>query len=102
MASLTRFLAKRLKLTVNATKSAVAHPWERKFPGYSMSWHKAPRLWIAPTRYQRLENRIREVLKGASGRSLSNTIAKLNPGLRGWAAYFKLTETKQALEELDG
>ena len=102
MASLTRFLAERLKLTVNTTKSAVAKPWERKFLGYSLTWHKAPRLRIAPASYQRLENRIREVLKGASGRSLSNTIAELNPVLRGWAAYFKLTETKRALDETDG
>ncbi|MGM3932442.1 reverse transcriptase domain-containing protein, partial [Salmonella sp. NW378] len=34
MASLTRFLAARLKLTVNVAKSAVAYPWERKFLGY--------------------------------------------------------------------
>lgn len=102
MANLTRFLAQRLKLTVNTAKSAVAAPWQRKFLGYSMSWHQAPRLRIAPTSYQRLENRIREVLKGARGRSLSGTITELNPVLRGWAAYFKLTETKRALEELDG
>ena len=31
MASLTRFLGQRLKLTVNAAKSAVDRPWRRKF-----------------------------------------------------------------------
>ena len=102
MASMTRFLADKLKLTVNAAKSAVARPWERKFLGYSLTWHKAPRLRIAPTSYQRLENRVREVLKGTRGRSLTATISELNPLLRGWMAYFRLTETKTALEELDG
>lgn len=102
MASLTRFLATRLKLTVNVAKSAVAHPWERKVLGYSMSWHQRPRLRIAPASYQRLERRVREVLRGARGRSLTYTIDELNPLLRGWAAYFKLTETKTALEEFDG
>jgi RNA-directed DNA polymerase len=102
MASLTRFLALRLKLTVNVAKSAVAGPWERKFLGYSMTWHKAPRLRIAPASYQRLEKRIREVLKGARGRNLTYTIQELNPLLRGWAAYFKLTETTTALADLDG
>ena len=43
-----------------------------------------------------------DVLKGARGRSLTYTIVELNPVLRGWAAYFKLTETKQALEDTDG
>ncbi|NMG46455.1 group II intron reverse transcriptase/maturase [Aromatoleum toluvorans] len=102
LASITRFLSGRLKLTVNEAKSAVARPWERKFLGYSVSWHKAPKLRIAPTSLQRLEDKVREVLQGARGRSLSNTIGALNPVLRGWAAYFKLTETKRALEEIDG
>jgi group II intron reverse transcriptase/maturase len=101
-ASITRFLADTLKLTVNAAKSAVARPWERKFLGYSMTWHKAPRLRMAPTSRKRLEDKIREVLQGARGRKLTQAIAELNPILRGWAAYFKLTETKKALEEIDG
>jgi RNA-directed DNA polymerase len=102
MASITRFLADTLKLTVNASKSAVARPWERKFLGYGLTWHKAPRLRIAPASMKRLEDRIRAVLKGSRGRSLPHTIEELNPVLRGWAAYFKLTQTKSVLEELDG
>ena len=102
MASITRFLADRLKLTVNAAKSAEEQPWKRKFLGYSLTWHKAPKLRIAPTSLKRQEDKIRGVLKGARGRSLTKVIAELNPILRGWAAYYKLTETKQALEEMDG
>lgn len=102
MASITRFLADTLKLTVNAAKSAVASPWQRKFLGYSLTWHKAPKLKIAPASLKRLEDKIREVLKSARGRSLTTVITELNPPLRGWMAYSKLTETKKALEELDG
>jgi RNA-directed DNA polymerase len=102
MASITRFLADTLKLTVNATKSAVARPWKRKFLGYSVTWHKTPKLKIAPTSLKRLEDKIREVLQGARGRNLTAVITQLNPILRGWMAYFKLTETKKVLEELDG
>ena len=102
MASMTQFLADKLKLTVNAAKSAVARPWKRKFLGYSLTWHKAPRLRIAPASIKRLEDHIRVVLKGSRGRNLPHTIEELNPVLRGWAAYFKLTQSKGALEELDG
>ena len=42
------------------------------------------------------------LLRGARGRSLGTTIQTLNPLLRGWAAYFKLAETKRTLEERDG
>ena len=102
LASLTRFVSERLKLKVNAAKSAVAQPWQRKFLGYSMTWHRQPKLRIAPPSLDRLENRVRELLRGARGRSLNQTIEHLNPLLRGWSAYFKLTQAQQALERLDG
>lgn len=102
LGGITQFLSERLKLTVNEAKSAVARPWERKFLGYSLTRHKAPKLRIAPASLQRLEDKVREVLKGARGRSVRATIEDLNPVLRGWAAYFKLTETKRALEDIDG
>jgi len=102
MASITRFLADTLKLTVNVAKSAVACPWVRKFLGYSLTWHKAPKLRIAPTSLKRLEDKVRDVLKGARGRSLAKVIIALNPILRGWMAYFRLTEPKRVVEELDG
>ena len=102
MASITRFLADTLKLTVNVAKSAVARPWERKFLGYSLTWHKAPKLKIAAPSLRRLEDKIREVLQGARGRSLRKVIDQLNPILRGWMAYFTMTETRNVLEGLDG
>jgi len=102
LASITRFLADTLKLTVNTAKSAVARPWVRKFLGYSLTWHQVPKLRIAPTSLKRLEDKVREVLKGARGRSLAKVVIALNPILRGWMAYFRLTQTKRAVEALDG
>ncbi len=102
MASITRFLADTLQLTVNVTKSAVAHPWQRKFLGYSLTRHQAPRLRIAAASRQRLEDNVRKVLQGARGRSLTTVITELNPILRGWMVYFHLTDSKRVLEELDG
>ena len=102
LASITQFLEERLKLNVNAAKSAVARPWARKFLGYSLTVHKSPKLRIAPASIDRLKAKVGEVFRRGRGCSMGTTIVKLNPILRGWAAYFKLTETKQALEDLDG
>ena len=102
LASITRFLEERLKLNVNAAKSAVDRPWNRKFLGYSLTAHKAPKLRIAPTSIERLKAKVGEVFRRGCGCSLGKTIVALNPILRGWAAYFKLTETKRVLEDLDG
>ena len=99
---LTEFLDERLKLKVNHAKSAVARPWQRKFLGYSMTWHKEPKLRIAAPSLRKLTDKVNDLLRGARGRSLGTTIQTLNPVLRGWAAYFKLTETQRALEERDG
>ncbi len=100
--SLTGFLAERLKLTVNAGKSAVARPWQRKFLGYSLTGHQTPKLRIATPSIERLTEKVNVLLRGARGHSLGATIQTLNPLLRGWAAYFKLTQTKRTLEERDG
>ncbi len=100
--SLTWFLEERLKLKVNQAKSAVAHPWQRKFLGYSLTWHSKPKLRIARQSLGKLTEKVRALLRGDRGRSVLTTLQTLNPVLRGWAAYFKLTETKRALEEMDG
>lgn len=100
--SLTGFLQERLKLKVNQAKSAVAQPWRRKFLGYSVTWHSKPKLRIARQSLGKLTEKVRALLRGGQGRSVLSTLRTLNPVLRGWAAYFKLTETKRALEEMDG
>jgi len=102
MQAVTAYLGAILKLKINASKSAVARPWERKFLGYGMTWHKKPKLKIATQSRERLTEKIRKTLREARGGSLKRAIERLNPVLRGWVAYFRLTEVKGVLEELDG
>lgn len=101
MASLTRFLERQLKLTVNAAKSAVARPWERKFLGYTMTWHKRPRLKVAEASVTRLKGNLREMFRRGRGRKLARLVEDLTPKLRGWVNYFRLAEVKNVFEELD-
>jgi RNA-directed DNA polymerase len=102
MTAITAFLEQRLKLKVNAAKSAVARPWQRKFLGYSMTWHQKPKLKIAPQSRERFAEKIRKTLRTVRGQSLQQVIEQLHPQLRGWVAYFRLAEVKGVLEELDG
>src|SRR5208337_2034068 len=80
------FLEQRLKLKVNAAKSAVARPWQRKFLGYSMTWHKKPKLKIAHQSRERFAEKVRKTLREARGGSLKQAVERLNPVLRGWVA----------------
>ena len=102
LADITDFLSNELKLQVNADKSAVARPWERKFLGYSFTRHKESREKIAAQSVNRFKDKIREMTTGHCSRSVSDTINALAPVLRGWISYFRLTRVKGVLEELDG
>lgn len=102
MAGVERFLNQRLKLTLNREKSRVARPWVCDYLGYGMSWHQQPRLRVATMSLGRLHDRLRDLLRGARGHKMANVIERINPVLRGWAGYFKLSQSKRPLEEIDG
>ena len=102
MVSVERFLSQRLKLVLNREKSRVAGAWMCDYLGYGMSWHKQPRLRVATMSLSRLRDRLRGLLRGARGRKMASVIKRVNPVLRGWAGYFKLSQSKRPLEELDG
>jgi RNA-directed DNA polymerase len=101
-ASLTRFLAKRLRLRVNEKKSAVDRPWSRKFLGYSMTFHKQPRLKPAEEAVRRFKEKVRVVLRTTRGQRIKKVVEALTPLLRGWSTYFQLAEVKDIFEVLDG
>lgn len=101
MESMKGFLANRLKLTVNEAKSAVARPWERKFLGYSVTAQQSSKVRIAKQSIQRLMDAVRQLSIEGRGRSLPQTIEKLNPVLRGWMNYFSLSQSRRPIEELD-
>src|SRR5512140_3539247 len=69
MASVTKFLAKKLKLKVNEAKSAVALPEERKFLGFTISNDGSERR-IAPKALDTFEDRIRKITCRTRGISL--------------------------------
>jgi RNA-directed DNA polymerase len=102
MTEMTQFLEKELRLKVNREKSACARPWQRKFLGYSMTAQKPTRVRIASESLKRLREQVRERLRTARGRRLDRTIQSLNRLLQGWMSYFRLSEVKTTLREVDG
>lgn len=100
--SVTGWLEKKLKLKVNATKSDVGRPWERKFLGYSVTNHIKAKLRIAPQSVKRFKAKVKMLMRKGRGRNLGRFIREdLNPLLRGWINYFGAAETKGILDELD-
>ena len=101
MASIERFLTRRLKLRVNKAKSAVARPSERKFLGFSFTSGTQPRRRIAPQALARLQSRVRELTRRTRGRSLAQIVKELSGYLIGWRGYFGFCETPSVLRDLD-
>ncbi len=99
--SLEKFLSERLRLKVNRTKSAVARPWERKFLGYSVTVHRVPKLKVSAQSVKRLKDKLRPMLRAGRGRSLARVCRELGVVLRGWVAYYRLSDVKAAFEALD-
>lgn len=100
--SITFYLWKRLRLTVNEGKSAVERPWKREFLGYSMTPERKPKLKVSPSAEKRIKGHLREMMRKGRGRRLSAVIGEVTLFLRGWLGYFRLSQVKRVFEELDG
>ena len=101
MSSLERFLGKRLRLRVNREKSAVVRPGDWKFLGYRTLGEQEPRLMPQPQSVERRKRELKELFRRGRGWSLDRTIRELNPILRGWGNYYRLSEVEAVFSDLD-
>jgi RNA-directed DNA polymerase len=101
MISISAFITRRLKLTVNQSKSAVARPVVRKFLGFSFTVGQPPKRRIAPQALARFKARIRRLTQRTRGVSLPQMAEQLATYLTGWRGYFDYCETRSVLRDLD-
>jgi RNA-directed DNA polymerase len=101
MANIEQFIAKRLKLKVNAAKSAVARPWERKFLGFTFTANRQPKRRIAPKALARFTQKVRELTRRTRGISVETMVEQLSSYLRGWRGYFGFCQTPTVLRDLN-
>ena len=101
MASVCKFLTKKLRLKVNESKSAVARPDERKFLGFRLTTGAEPERLISPQALQRFQARVRELTSRTRGISIERMIGSLKPYLLGWLSYFGFSQDPLVLRNLD-
>ena len=101
MASVTRFLERKLKLTVNTAKSAVARPWHRKFLGFTFTRTRPSRRKVSAKALQAFKANVRTVTGRTRGRTIRQIVAELRTLVLGWRAYFGFTEVPSPLRDLD-
>ena len=100
MASVTRFISKSLRLTVNPLKSAVDRPANRKFLGFTVS-RTGVKLKVADKAIDKLKIEVRQQTRRTRGTSIGAVVAELRQTLLGWKAYFGIAEVLSPLRDID-
>ena len=93
MESVSRFIERRLRLSVNQQKSAVGKAEERHFVGYVL--RREPKngtveVLLSERSKTRLRDRIRELTPRNWGQSLARCIGRLNVYIKGWVGAFSI------------
>ena len=101
MEGIGHFISGRLKLKVNAAKSAVARPWERKFLGFTFTSNRQPKRRIAPKALARFTQKVRDLTRRTRGISVGTMVEQLSSYLRGWGSYYGFCQTPSELRDLN-
>lgn len=94
MASISRFIERRLRLKVNPAKSAVAKPEERHFLGIRLRREPldgSTEVLPSERSLKRIAEAIRIRTPRTWGQSLRTCIRRLNAHLRGWIGFFRIS-----------
>ena len=103
LASITKFIEKKLGLKVNAEKSKVTRPTQTKYLGFSFwkspkgQWKPKPHL----KSYQKLVRKLKQLTDRSWSISLDNRIKKINYVVRGWVNYFRIANMKNKITKID-
>jgi group II intron reverse transcriptase/maturase len=100
MAGLTGWIARHLRLEVNASKSGVGRPWERKFLGFTLT--VALLITVASTSMARFENKVRELWNGRQPLTSSQMREQWRSYVQGWWSYFRLAEDRKIVFRKEG
>jgi len=98
MASITRFLENKLKLTINQDKSKVAATDAITFLGFAF---KGVRIRWSDKAFVRFKQRVKELTGRSWGVSMTYRLFKLAEYLRGWMGYYGVSEFYRPIPELD-
>ena len=103
LASITKFIEKKLGLKVNAEKSKVTKPKDTKYLGFSF-WKDKKEQWRPKPHiksFQKLKRKLKELTNRSWSISLDNRIKKINYVVRGWVNYFRIADMKKMLTKID-
>ena len=100
MKSIQGWIEKHLRLQVNADKSGVGRPWERKFLGFRLN--RAKQIEVAPESIEKFKAKVREKWRSCQSLTSNQLRDAWRQYIRGWWGYFKLAEHRKPIFQLEG
>ncbi len=100
LASLSTWIAKHLRLEVNATKSGTGRPWERKFLGFRIN--PQGQIEAAPSSVERFKTKVREMWRSCQSQTSVELRDKWRAYVQGWWGYYRLAEERRNIFGLEG
>ena len=102
MASITKFIEKKLGLKVNVEKSKVARPNQIKYLGFGFYYTQTGKIKPKPhlKSMQKFMRKLKHLTKRSWNISLGERIIKLNQVIRGWINYFRIADMKAGLKSI--
>ena len=102
LASMTRFLEKELKLTINQEKTKVVSTNRMKFLGFTIG-HTKDGAYPYPVRQSkiRIKQALRKLTKRNRGVSLDRMLQEIQLKMRGWLQYYGFGKMKTFVTQLD-
>ena len=98
--NLPKWIAKHLRLKVNARKTGVGRPWERKFLGFRIT--RKGQIEVAPESLKRLKLRVRQLWDARQNLSSLGLRDQWRQHIRGWWGYYRLAEWRRPVWRLEG
>jgi group II intron reverse transcriptase/maturase len=100
LASLTDWITQHLRLEVNASKSGIGRPWERKFLGFRIN--PQGKIEAAPQSVERFKTKVRELWRSCQSQTSETLRDNWRAYLRGWWGYYRLAEERRNIHRLEG
>jgi RNA-directed DNA polymerase len=104
MKSIVRFIEEKLGLIVNVEKSKISRPKDLKFLGFGYYYvTKNKRYQVKPhlMSIQKFQRKLRKLTKRNWSVPLDFRILKLKQVILGWVNYFRISNMKKAMTEID-
>ena len=101
MASVRRFLERKLRLKGHATKSAVDRPWNRTCLGFTFTRRHSNRRQVSEKALKAFKAKVRELTGRPRGRTIRQIVQERRQLMLGWRAFFGFAEGHSPLRDLD-